>query len=180
MIKTIIFDSGGVIVDSSALLNLFVAVFQPKNVDKFWKEIAKSVGMSDNKKIPKDLWTKHYERLAKIDKDVLVIVSKLKKNYKTALISNTIEPHAKINKRLGLFDNFDVVVLSYEVQMTKDEQSIFLFTVKKLGVKPEECVFIDDIQKFVDTAKSFGMKGILFKNAEQLKKELADLGVKID
>ena len=198
MIKAIIFDAGGVIVESSALIDLFLSIFKPKNKEEFikqvnlqaiplckgemsekdyWKEIGKVVELNNN--FPEDLWTTQYEKFTHLDKEVLNLIINLRKHYKTALISNTIEPHRIINEKRGLFKPFDVVILSHQVKMAKDNSDIFLLAVNKLNVKPEECIFIDDIQKFVDTAESFGMKGILFKSAEQLKKDLLKLGVKI-
>lgn len=201
MIKVIIFDAGGVIVDCKPILNKFIRIFKPKNLDLFWeeinlkailmcrgemsekdywKEIAKSIGVKDMSKIPDNLWTKDYDKLTHIDKDVLNLIDKLRKNYKTALISNTFAPHANINRKRGLFDHFDVTILSHEVKLTKENKDIFLIALKKLKVKAEECIFIDDIQKFIDTANSLGMKGILFKNLTQLKKELEQLRISID
>jgi len=51
--------------------------------------------------------------------------------------------------------------------------------LKKLGHKPEEIVFIDDMKINLEVPKNFGVKTILFKNAAQLKKDLNKFGVKI-
>ena len=99
----------------------------------------------------------------------------LRKNYKLGFISNTITPHEKINRKRGLFDLFDVVVLSHKIGMTKDDKRIFLMTAKKLNVEPKECIFIDDVKDFVNTAKSVGMEGIQFRNSRQLESELKKL-----
>ncbi len=195
MVKAIIFDGGGVIVDQNPLMNKFIRIFKPKNKEKFlhdlnieaipfckgkisekefWIRIANSMCINMNK-IPANLWTEDFDKLTKIDKKVLQIIKKLRKNYKLGFISNTITPHEKINRKRGLFDLFDVVVLSHKIGMTKDDKRIFLMTAKKLNVEPKECIFIDDVKDFVNTAKSVGMEGIQFRNSRQLESELKKL-----
>jgi putative hydrolase of the HAD superfamily len=144
---------------------------------EFWKRIARDLGKNISDNTFKDLWTKDFEKLTHINKEVQDIILLLKQNYKIAVISDTIKEHAEIEKKRGVFELFNVVVLSYEVKLTKEDKEIFLLATSKLGVKPEECVFIDDIQRFIDTAESLGMKTILFKNAEQLKNDLIKLGI---
>ena len=192
MIKAIIFDSGGVVINQDRLLNRFMQIFKSKDKEKFlvelnlrviplcknelseskfWTQFAKGVGISPSR-IQQDLWTKAFEKLTKINKGIIKIIKTLKPNYKLALISNSIKSHAKINRKRGIYDLFDVVVLSHEVGLTKDSKKIFLLAANKLKVIPKECIFIDDIKEFVDVAESAGMNGIVFKNEEQLKANL--------
>lgn len=200
MIKAIIFDIGGVILNMEPILDKFIKIFNPKEKEKFWEylnleaiplcrgdiseyEFWKKVAEKFNKNISEEelatLWTKDFEKLTIIDQAMMELLFKLKKNYKLAAISNSIEAHGKSHKKRGIFKPFDIVMLSHEVQMTKEAEDIFLETIKKLEVKLEECVFIDDVQKFVDTAESLGMAGILFKNSEQLKLSLINLEIKM-
>ena len=195
MIKAIIFDGGGVIVNHKPLMGKFIKIFKPKNKEKFlhdlniqviplckgkisekefWTRTANSYGIGPNK-IPKNLWTKDYGKLNKINQNVLGIIRNLRKNYRLGFISNTIKPHEQINRKRGLFGFFDVVLLSHKLGLTKDDKKIFLIAAKRLKVKPYECVFIDDIKDFVDVAESTGMKGIHFQNAERLKFDLDNI-----
>ena len=189
---SIIFDSGGVIINQDRLINKFIRIFKPKNKEKFlvelnlrviplcknkiseskfWAQFAKAVGISPSR-ISKDLWTKDFEKLTKINKGIIKIIKTLKQKYKVALISNSIKSHAKINRKRRIYDLFDVVILSHEVGLTKDSKKIFLLATNKLEVSPKECIFIDDIKEFVDVAESAGMNGIVFKNEKQLKVNL--------
>ncbi|NTU69886.1 HAD family phosphatase, partial [bacterium] len=54
------------------------------------------------------------------------------------------------------------------------------FVIKKLNINPEETIFIDDREKNVKVAQSLGIKGIIFKNKNQLIKDFNNLGVKIN
>ncbi len=201
MIKAIIFDLGGVVLDMKPLLEKAARIFHPSDKDKFWKEINeeaipltkgeisllefwKIIAKNHKKRISdrklSKLWVEDYEQLTSLDEDVMKIARSLRNTYKVGIISNTIAEHVRINKKLGRYNFSDVVTLSNEVKMTKDEEEIFFITAKKLGVKPEECLFIDDVEKFVQVAKSVGMKAILYKNPIRLKESLKSFSVIID
>ncbi|MBI2659589.1 HAD-IA family hydrolase [Candidatus Woesearchaeota archaeon] len=191
MIKAILFDSGGVIVDQRLWFERLNKIFRPKNKKKFWREInieaiplcknlisekvfwkrIAKLNKKDIKKIPKNLWRLGYENLTKVKHDVLAIAQKLKKKYKIGIVSNSIAYHEKINKKRGTYNLFDAVILSHKVGLTKNNKKIFFLAAKKLKVKPKECIFIDDVKDFVDVAKSVGMAGIVFKNSKQLKSD---------
>ena len=141
---------------------------------QFWKNVAERFG-TDYKKIHTNLLTKDFRESIRLNSKLLELISKLRKKYKIAVISNIIQQHSEINKDLGLYENFHQLVLSYEVKMTKDSKEIFALATRRLKVKPQECIFIDDIEKFVNVAKSYGMNVILFKDNRQLKKDLEKL-----
>ena len=197
MLKAIIFDAGGVIIEQGSQLDEFAKIFKPKNKQEFWEKINHYVGPLckgeisekeywrkiaesenvDPKNIPENLWVKNYEETTNVNENVVGLIKSLRTKYKTILISNTIKPHVEINKKRKVFEDFDDVLNSNEVHLSKDTTAIFKLALKRNNLIAEECIFIDDIQKFVDIAISIGIQGILFKNINQLKKELLSLGV---
>jgi epoxide hydrolase-like predicted phosphatase len=70
---------------------------------------------------------------------------------------------------------FDAWVISAEVGMRKPEERIFLLAAERLGLPPDQCVFIDDIRANVDAAAALGMAGILHKDALATTAHLAAL-----
>ena len=56
---------------------------------------------------------------------------------------------------------FDAWVISGEVGMRKPEARIFLHAASLLGLPPQQCVFIDDIEANVAAATAVGMVGVL-------------------
>jgi putative hydrolase of the HAD superfamily len=68
---------------------------------------------------------------------------------------------------------FDAVVLSGEVGMRKPEERIFRHAAGRLGLAPDECVFIDDIQANVLAAEETGMTGILHTTPAETACQLA-------
>lgn len=72
-------------------------------------------------------------------------------------------------------DLFDHVVISCEVGMRKPDERIFRHAVGLLGLAPEECVFIDDIEHNITAAEALGMRGILHRDADATVAALRDL-----
>lgn len=195
VIKAILFDSGGVVINHKLLVKKLIHIFKPKNKEKFWNDVniaviplckneiseeffwknfAKTAGKNP-KQIPKNLWIEDYEKLTKVNTAVIDIIKSLKQKYKLGLISNSIPFHTKINRKRGAYKLFNKVILSHKVGLTKDEKNIFKLAVNELKVKPQECIFVDDVKDFVNVAKSVSMKGIIFKNSKQLKVDLEKL-----
>ena len=101
-------------------------------------------------------------------------IAELRKTYKTAMLSN-IAAHS-LEKRFTkeeLAAYFDVVVVSGEVGFAKPSPEIYEIAAERLNVRFDECVFIDDREVFVHAATSVGMKGIVYTDFIQLRKELA-------
>jgi epoxide hydrolase-like predicted phosphatase len=70
---------------------------------------------------------------------------------------------------------FDSWVISAEVGMRKPEERIFLLAAQRLGLPPEQCAFIDDIQANVDAAEALGMAGVLHRDPVTTTARLAGL-----
>lgn len=81
---------------------------------------------------------------------------------KTGLITNSWG--------LGIYDRaptdlFDVTVISGEVGLHKPQPEIYLLASERLGVKPEDCVFVDDLRENVNGAEAVGMTAILHRDS---------------
>ncbi len=70
---------------------------------------------------------------------------------------------------------FDTVVISGEIGMRKPEEAIFLHAAQTLGLTPQECVFIDDIEANINAAVACGMTGVLHKEPAVTAAALQDL-----
>jgi putative hydrolase of the HAD superfamily len=70
---------------------------------------------------------------------------------------------------------FDTVVLSGEVGMRKPEERIFLLAAETLGLAPQQCVFIDDIEVNVAAAVACGMTGVHHTETAATAAALRDL-----
>lgn len=91
----------------------------------------------------------------------------------TAILSNMGDSvHARMEREFGWLSRFDVLVWSYQLKITKPNPAIYLHTLKELGTRPEETLFLDDRLVNVEAARSLGMKALLFTNAESLHADL--------
>jgi putative hydrolase of the HAD superfamily len=98
---------------------------------------------------------------------------------RTALLSNSWGPGGY--PRADFAGLFDAVVISCECGMRKPEERIFLHTAESLGLEPEQCVFIDDLEPNVAAAIACGMTGVHHTEAAQTAAALQDLlGVPLD
>ena len=63
-------------------------------------------------------------------------------------------------ENLGINDFFDATITDEEVSNGKPDPEVFLKAAKKLDIKPEDCVVIEDAPNGIDAAKNGGMKCI--------------------
>ena len=91
----------------------------------------------------------------------------------TGLISNSWGGTTYDNADID--ELFDAVVISGEVGLHKPEPEIFHLGAQRLGVPPEECVFVDDLRENCEGAEAVGMTAILHRGAEGTLPELERL-----
>ncbi len=123
------------------------------------------------------IWEKIYSEIP-FNEKLIDIVKKLKKNYRIAAISNAHEASSSVRNNKKFSSIFEFMIFSCDVGFVKPQKEIFDIALKKFGLKPDECVMIDDNEKNLSTPKKMGFKIILFKSNSQLIKELKELGVK--
>lgn len=105
--------------------------------------------------------------------ELLKLISSLKSKYKIGLLSNIASNWIRDSFLSETEQNlFDEMVFSYEVGITKPDERIFELICERLGVELEEAIMIDDIESYCESAKSIGMKSVVYHNFVQMKKEL--------
>ena len=92
----------------------------------------------------------------------------------TGLISNSWGAGIEYDPSL-LDELFEAVVISGEVGMHKPEPAIFMLGAERLGLRPEDCVFVDDLRENCQGAEEVGMTAILHRGAERTLPELERL-----
>jgi putative hydrolase of the HAD superfamily len=70
---------------------------------------------------------------------------------------------------------FDALVISGDVGIRKPDPAIFALGAERLGVQPQACVFIDDLDKNIEAAEEAGMAGILHRSAALTIPQMAAL-----
>ncbi|HEY8675772.1 MAG TPA: HAD family phosphatase [Candidatus Dormibacteraeota bacterium] len=96
--------------------------------------------------------------------------------YRTALLTNISRSGESVWRSLLPVDElFDVVVDSSQVRMRKPDPAIFLLTCDRLGLAPEECLFVDDLRCNVDAATELGMTTIQCNDPMVIADEVVEL-----
>lgn len=78
------------------------------------------------------------------------------------LLSNAPTYFAEWAQRIDTLRLFDGIVFSAPLKMAKPEPAIYQYLFQTYDLKPEECFFIDDLEKNIRAAKEAGMDGIIF------------------
>ena len=198
MIKTILFDIGGVILYAEDSLN---------NVFEQW---GKEYGLSEGKAVEfhniyidrmlvgkisaakffslfkkkfklkgdvKKSWMRIALKDVRLNKELLRITDKLRNQYNLALLSNVTETRVAIDEYFDMYSHFDKKFLSYKLKLAKPSKNIYQHVLKALKVKPDEVLFIDDKEANLKTARALGIKCIQFNNNAQLVTEFKRIGL---
>ncbi len=112
-----------------------------------------------------------------LDEDLYAFSMALRPRIKIGLLSNAFpEARASLARRFPHFYNmFDVTIFSAEVGMAKPDPRIYQLELDRLGVEPQEAVFVDDFIENVEAARAVGMAAIHFANSHQVEEELRGL-----
>jgi beta-phosphoglucomutase len=86
--------------------------------------------------------------------------------YPVALATGaTCETAAKVLASIDLTDCFDEIVSGYEVPRNKPAPDIYVLAAKRLGVRPEECIAIEDSRVGVESAVTAGTRCVAVTTA---------------
>jgi len=204
MIKAIIFDMDGVLVDSEPFnieiekrqfeLN-HLSILEEEHhqymgvaTDVMWREIAKRQSLSlpvetlieQNKTESIHYFTELKE--IPVMPGLVDLLEKLTlKNFPIAVASSSFpEIIELILQRTGLRKHFQVVVSSQEAGKSKPEPDVFLLAAKQLGINPQDCMVIEDSANGIKAAKAAGMRCIAFEGpgANPANQKQADAAIK--
>ena len=143
--------------------------------EDFYKEISQICGINLPYQELKTIYSKDKYRRVEGTKE---LIERLRKSYKVSLLSNTSEwDWDYMIQAAPEILTFETITKSYEVGAMKPNQIIFEDALKKLNLKPEECVFTDDILEYVEVAKSLGLKAFQFITADKFEADLRSIGV---
>jgi beta-phosphoglucomutase len=138
---------------------------------------------------PKDvakLKDKYYlnNNSAKLYKNVLLILNKLSKRFKLALVTGA--SRNRLNKTLdkNILLSFDAVVTGNDVTKGKPHPQPYLMAANKLKVKPKECIAVENAPLGIKSSIKAGMFCIAItttldkmylKNADKIIHKITDL-----
>lgn len=184
MIKGVIFDMDGVLIDTELQSNLgwlwaadINGIAMPMSLMDSFKGAPPALSATYFAKYYKDLgrsdldyWklrdqrTEHVYKIRETEdvpskKGVLELLKYLKKNdIKCAVATSTQKSSAvKSLNRIGAYEYLSGVVYGDEVEHGKPEPDIFLRAAEIIGVRPEECIVVEDSINGVKAGRRAGM-----------------------
>jgi HAD superfamily hydrolase (TIGR01509 family) len=112
-----------------------------------------------------------------LNKNILKLISALKKNYRVAMLSNINKEYMDLlSKRCNLDKYFELILASSETGYVKPEPQIFKALSDKLTLSYSEMVFIDDQPSNIETARKLGITAFLYQDVKQLQTDLKNVG----
>jgi epoxide hydrolase-like predicted phosphatase len=182
MIKAVLFDMVGPLLVKNPNYKPDVVVETAESLrahakdDKEFLRRLKEDIITENLELD-DILDRIVNKYSKIEPVWNMLLPELKKrNHKLGVINNgTGLTITKFKDKNNFSQYFDLFMNSSEEKMEKPDPRIYLLTCKKLGVKPEECVFIDDTKENVAAANALGMAGFLYQNYPKLVSDLSSM-----
>ena len=96
--------------------------------------------------------------------------------YRMALLTNNVREWEPLWRGMLPVDEiFELVVDSAFVGMRKPEPEIYKLTLDRIGeVRPQECLFVDDVEVNIEAARELGLRAVHFRTNEQAVPEIED------
>jgi beta-phosphoglucomutase len=186
MIKVVIFDMDGVLVDTPKYVTIAFNQLLEKygaHMDPEYRK--KTIGRSLRDQI--EMWRKDFnikeeidpikfskeafaielglmKEKIKPDEYLLDLIRKLKdNNIKIAVATSSTKDRAiELLKLVDFFDKIDSLITAEDVNLHKPHPEIFIKTAEELGIEPENCIVIEDAVNGVQAANAAKMKSIAY------------------
>ena len=198
MIKAVLFDMDGLLLDTEKLLV------------RFWQEAASEAGFNMTREIALNIRSMHRSfavpylksvlgdnfdyaktrarrmelmsdylaenglELKKGAKELLTYLNK--NNIPAAVVTATDSERAeKYLKETGIFGYFERIISATMVKEGKPKPDIYLYAAEQLGLEPYECVALEDSPNGVKSAASAGCRTIMVPDLTEPDEELSGI-----
>jgi len=89
-----------------------------------------------------------------------------RRGVRTAVVSNCDHTTRPVVQRLGLYEEADAVVLSFEERVAKPDAGIYLAALDRVQVTAAEAAFVDDQVAYCDGAAELGIGTLLIRRGD--------------
>ena len=186
MIKNLVFDLGNVLVEfkpkdymkrlgfpEDTINNLYQIIFKDERWGKF------DIGDITIEEYATALKSEHPDLTDRIDlmftgnwpanflrpkQQSIDFLNRAHGQYGIYVLSNVSSYVLDYVKSIGFWDKVSGGTYSYDVKSLKPSSEIYQRFFSDNNVKPEECLFLDDLPQNIEAAKKAGMHGIVFND----------------
>jgi len=120
-----------------------------------------------------DVWR---EYVGTANTELIEYARGLRPRYRTGILSNSFVGAREREQALyGFEDLVDEVVYSHESGMAKPDPGIYALVCERLGARPAETVFLDDVERCVAGARDVGIHAVHYRDNAQAIAEIEKL-----
>ncbi|MDP9088391.1 MAG: HAD family phosphatase [Pseudomonadota bacterium] len=194
MIRNVIFDLGGVVLDWNP--DRIIARFQPRpelqgpfkaswfghsDWHLFDRGSLSELELIDRIRLRTGQSSGEIQRILEAIRDSLVEKLETVKLLRTlstrgvrlfCLSNMPASIYAHLRERHSFWDLFSGIVISGQIKMMKPEAEVFRHVLEKFDLKTAETAFVDDLVVNIEGAERVGLRGVLFRDAAQCEREL--------
>jgi putative hydrolase of the HAD superfamily len=132
-----------------------------------------SVAREQADAIMADVWEQY---LGTGNTELIEFTRRLRPRYRTGILSNSfVGARQREQAVYGFEDLVDDIVYSHEVGVSKPDPQIYELTCARLDVRPEEMIFLDDVESNVAGAREARIHGIRYRDNAQAIAEIEAL-----
>lgn len=100
--------------------------------------------------------------------ELAAYLGSLRPRYKTALLSNSMDGARREEEaRYHYSQLVDMIIYSHEIGVAKPDLRSYAIACERLGVRPHEVVFLDDVEGHIAAATAYGLHAIRFHDNAQ-------------
>lgn len=199
MYKNIIFDIGNVLLNFKPEEYLKTKILEADKIPEIHGEVFKSEEWLmldkgtlteeeaidiivkrnlDNEHLIRHAFDNWYELLTPIEGTVEILKELKAKNYRVYFLSNFHHlAFEYIKREYDFFNLFDGGIASFREKLLKPQAEIYKRLIEEYGIKPEESIFIDDVEENIEGARKLNFEAILFKCSDDLREALKDYNI---
>ncbi len=114
------------------------------------------------------------------DLQMTALFKELRQKFPLYLLSNINDSHFTfIENKFNVSRHFDELILSHEVGHIKPEPEIYHEVLRRSGMQPQHCLFIDDLQPNVEGAQAVGLHAFQFTGIDDLHNKFNEFNIKV-
>ena len=199
MVKNIVFDLGNVLLNFDPILYVNTKISDREKAQKVYEvvftgeewpmldrgviteeeAINRMCGRStENGELIRSIMHNWYQLLTPIEDNVKILEILKNKGYRLYVLSNFhLSAYENVINRYSFFKYFDGGIISCNEKLLKPEKDIYERLIKEYNINPEESIFIDDMERNIESAARLGFKTIHYKDSENLIVSLIEYNV---